>query len=186
MNPKATANEWDTLKLSFERGRVFFAVIPVLFMTVHWRESLILGAVTVLAFWATAFFFLFFSPWFPRKMTKIAMILWSAALAQGVAYFLHLTPLWVISMLLLLPDEIFKNPKRTVTGLRLLARGIFFAALILYLGLMNRILAERFLVWTFRLPVGAFILLAVASFLWQNQPGGSSREARAEEGGSDA
>lgn len=156
-------------------ARVFLAVMPVLEFTSGTQSALSYAVVISAGLALTSVFFTLFHFCFPPRILKTAYLMWLAVLAQVYFHLGGIHPFWIISMALLMPDEIFKSGAVWHGFKRGLFRGLFFICLMIYIGAAREVFAGRFWVWSFYLPAGCFLLLAFASFMWQNQPGHAER-----------
>jgi hypothetical protein len=165
-------------------SKIILAVLPVLVSMGTLQNALVIGSLVSLCLWGTVIFFMGTRKWFPLKLWPLGILLWMAAVAQIGYYLFHLAPLWVVSLFLLLPEEWVSSGwrfrKRRMPGSSgsrgRFAMGIFwcgvgFLLLTAYLGISQEILGKSYQIWSFRGPVGTFLLLALAAAVWQNQPG---------------
>jgi len=152
--------------------RVFLAAVPLLFLTAELgiKEAFSTAVNIAGLFGLTAIFFASCVSLFPDKFRQGAYVIWLGVIAQSGFGFFGLTPFFVVSLALLMPAEIFEMHKGSRVFQRVLLRGVFFVVLIVYLAAFQDLLGGRLLVWTFKTPAGAFLLLAIAAFLWKNQP----------------
>ena len=148
---------------------IFPAVIPLLFQTLDWHKSFLMGGLITFAFWATGFFFSATRSFFPRPFAITAPFLWIVALAQSGRY-LGIDPRWILSLLLLLPFSFVKQmPQRfpkEPEDFFWIKRGLAFWALLLYLAVFQEFLGKRLGLLIFRGPAGSWILLGTALVLW--------------------
>ena len=155
-------------------ARVLLAAVPVLAVTADLAHAVYFGIFFALFFWLTAAFFCLMAAGFPQRLRRSAYVLWLAMLAQAGFVYFDMPPLWILSVLFLMPLESMEQ-KDGLTAIfkRSFLQSLFFIVLLLFLGVFHQILGERFLVWSFHLPAGSLLLLSLAAVLWQNQPGGS-------------
>lgn len=154
-------------------SRVFLSALPLLYSTaaMQVRGILYMGISIVGLFWVTALFFLFCTPFFPRRFRQAGYVCWLAVLAQAGYVFFGLPPVWIVSLSLLMPSEVFDRRKKGgKASPKIFLRGIFFILFLVYLAAFQDLLGARLLIWTFRTPAGSLLLLAAAAFLWKNQP----------------
>jgi len=164
--------------------RVFLAVCPLAAGALSTEQAFFTASLAIAGFLITAFFFLLFGPMIPARHLKSAWVVWCAVWGQWFFYRTELSPLWLISVFLLAPSEIYLGQTGRWLMTRILWRGVFFWILMLYLGISREFLGHRFDLALFRHPAGSFFLLAVAAYLWQNQPQNASfRTAGKGEGG---
>jgi hypothetical protein len=162
--------------------KILLAVLPVLVNAAHFHEALFLASLVTLVFWGSAVVLGIARRGFPARLRNFGMVLWLTAVAQIGNFWLGLTPLWVVSVYLLLPEEWGRAEEPTREGFRQrlrsalefageqLRNGAGFWVVMVYLGICQEIFAARFFVWIFAAPAGSFLLLSLASALWQNQP----------------
>lgn len=156
-------------------ARVFLAALPVWEVLTSVERGLTHGIVIAAGLILTASFFTLFLLCFPPRLIRLSYFLWLAVMAQICSHLGGVHPLWIMSAALLMPEDIFRKELRWFGFKRALFRSVFFIVLLIYLGAARQIFSERFWVWSFYLPVGSFLLLAFASFMWQNQPGHAER-----------
>lgn len=147
------------------------ACLPLLFFSGTPGEALRVSSFVSAAFAATAAFFLLTGSLFPSRLRISALVLWVAVAAQLLYRTTDLHPCAFVSVYLLLPEKLFDPDGRRGAVRQTLIRALFFPAVFTALGAFREVLGDRLLFWTFRLPAGAFLLLAAAAFLWKNQPG---------------
>lgn len=156
-------------------ARVFLATLPVLEVLTSLERALSHSVIIAAGLVLTAAFFALFLNFFPPRLTRVSYFIWLAVLSQIIFYLGSIHPLWIMSLALLMPEEIFKKELRWSGFKRALFRSVFFMVLMIYLGAARQMFCEQFWVWSFYLPAGSFLLLAFASFMWQNQPGHAER-----------
>lgn len=162
--------------------RVFLAAVPLLFLTAEAGVSEAFSTAVNIAglFWLTALFFAACGPFFPDRFRQGAYVLWLGVLAQTGYGFFGLTPLFILSLALLMPADIFEMRKDSRLFQRMFLRGVLFVVLIVYLAAFQDLLGGRLLVWAFKTPAGSLLLLAIAAFLWKNQPDANAGTGKAE------
>jgi len=168
------------MSLKFKRfdrspARIFLAVLPIIAMVHNTEKAVMLAVYIAVSLAASSAFFALFGRCFPKCVLRTAYFLWLAVLAQASYNWIHLNPLWIMSLALLIPEDIFSEQMRWVGFKSGLFRAVFFICLLIYIGAAREIFCERLLVWSFYLPVGNFLLLGFAAFMWQNQPGYTER-----------
>lgn len=156
-------------------SRVFLSAVPLLYLTAEAsvKEAFSTAVNITGLFWLTALFFAGCGSFFPERFRQGAYVIGLGVLAQTCYSFFGLTPLFIVSLALLMPSEIFEIRKDGRVFQRTFLRGLFFIILIVYLAAFQDLLGGRLLVWTFKTPAGALLLLALAAFLWKNQPDGN-------------
>jgi len=187
----------QTISMDRKFVQLLVAVFPLLGHTLYVGEAFLLGSVITLLMWGTVIMFQLLSAWFPEKLRPFAFFLWILALTQTFYYILGITPLWGISLYLLTPRECLEIEiqKKKRRKKRVLWRfnavlfrqafwtGFGFWLMMVYLGSMHELLGDRLLIWGFHHPAGSLLLLAFASFVWQNQPRRDKIEELVAEGG---
>lgn len=151
--------------------RVFLACLPVLVFGQSLMPAIEASAITVVFLLATVFFFVLFRVAFPPASIQTACLLWMAVGIHCLHFFCGIHGLWVLPVLILMPAEAFEKGRAKEALRRALLGGLGFFVVMCALAALTEVFTERLLFWSFKLPAGAFLLLALASFLWQNQPG---------------
>ncbi|HTL48003.1 MAG TPA: hypothetical protein VL688_08105 [Verrucomicrobiae bacterium] len=146
-------------------AKIFLAVLPMIFLTRTFPMALQAGLILGAAFALAAFFFAFFSGWFPPRLLRFAYMIGLAALAQVLFHAHESLALGVLSLYLLMPEGIFAGNKKEAARAALYA--VLFAGLLAFLGAFQDVLGVRFHVGAFQLPAGSFLLLFMAAALWQ-------------------
>ncbi len=165
-------------------SRVFLACAPVLFFTGSPGESLWLSLWIACALLGMVLFFTLTAFWFSAKVRQTAFFLGLAVVVQCLFRIQGLHPVLIASLFLLMPARLFSSGQRVPVLRQSFLRALFFVVVMGLIGAFRELLGERFLVWSFRLPAGAFFLLFAGAFLWKNQPAlsgaeSSNREVRA-------
>lgn len=161
-------------------SRILFAYLPFMVYAFNLEEAWFAAVCIVVVFWITVFFFWFTRNFFPEKLRTEAFFLWLFVWAQAVWYFTRLQPLWVFSVYFLMPS--FLEPSLKASRIRVFSRvvpryflerflvGSGFIGFVIVMALIQEILGHRLGMASFQQPPGILLLLAMAAFLWKNQP----------------
>lgn len=157
---------------------VVLPAIPLLQNTDSFHTAFRIGGVVVLTFWLTVFFFKISRLLFPQKLLGISILLWVAAGTEALMTYTGwgFSPFCALSLLLLLFPHFIKDLRFTATDSWLgvsgpvVQRGLAFLILLIYLGFSREIFRKAG-VYFFDQPAGSLFLIALAGWLWQNQPG---------------
>jgi len=156
-----------------KRARVFLrivlAVLPAWIGTVNMREALLLGGLVTVFLWTSAGLFYLTRDLFPSRWIKTAFILWVATLAQIEFLLRGMPPYWALSVILLMPEEMWRGALPRDWSKRVFLHGTVFWLLVAYLGVSQEFFGEWLLVYSFQSPVGLLVLLGVAALAWQKR-----------------
>lgn len=155
-------------------SRVFLACVPVLFFSGTPGEALHLSVWIAGIFLALVLFFTLTVFWFAAELRQTAFFLGLAVAVQCLFRIEGLHPALIASLFLLMPTRPFSSGQRTQVLRQSFVRALFFVLVFSLIGALREVLGERLLLWSFRLPAGAFLLLFAGAFLWRNQPALSS------------
>ena len=137
----------------------------------------------VLFLWITVAFFWFTRRFFPGRFLKHTFFLWLLVWAQAVWTLTKLSPVWILSVLFLMPisflDDtakarrvyLFSKEVPRYFFERALA-GIGFVVFVTVMTLVRAVGERRLGIQVFDQPAGFLLVVAAVAFLWKKQPYG--------------
>jgi len=145
------------------------ALCPLVLSVSDFWDSLFLGGI-VCGIWLVTFLvFKWTRPLFPKRLFRLAIVLWLAAWAQILLDLGSINPIWITSIVLMLVPEMrgersFRTPWHEIFW----QGGNLWLGLV-FLGSLQWFLGMNFFEKEFQQPAGSFLLLGIAAFILQRK-----------------
>ncbi len=159
-------------------SRTLLGYLPVMAMNYDFFHSIVAAGWIVFFLWITVFFFGFFRFCFPPKTLKISFFIWLFVWAQAAWTITKLSPVWIISVFLVVPEsfwlEKIKTEKQTVFSKKI--PGFILERFVSGIVFFVLVFIAQGAVWALRNFLGAatsasiiiqFLLLSAISFLYK-------------------
>jgi len=148
---------------------IILAAVPMFLETQNFKMCFMLGALICFAWGGTSFLFSMIQGLFPKPLREVALVLWLATWTQAAWFVWALKPFWVMSLMLLVFSQRTETGEVKFLWAEVFKRGLGFWALLLSLGMIHEMLGRQLMLDAFRIPVGAFLMMAVGAFFLQRR-----------------